>query len=98
MNSLRGGAYHACYFDRICTAQLFHGQLEDRLKQAEARLANFKLRGVYTHGNASGAGCQIVASEGALAAFIELAITGERQRMRRDRDTLPQPFAPGHRL
>ena len=100
---MRGGAHDACYLDRIhfdsiWAAQFFHGQLEHRFKQAEARLANFELRGVHAHGDASRAGRQVVAREGALPPLIEFAIGGERERMRRNHDAFPKPCAPAHRL
>jgi hypothetical protein len=105
-NGLRRAAHDARDFHQvghgvvpgISGAQLLHRKFQDRFEQAEARVADFELRGVYAHRHATGARGQVVAREGALAALIELACGGQRQRVRGDRHAFPQLLAPTHRL
>lgn len=62
----------------------FGGYLQDGFEEAEAQFANGELRGVNAHSQAAGAGSDVIASERALAAFIETAITVEREGVRGD--------------
>ena len=59
----------------------FGGERENRVEQADLWIVNRELRGVDADGEAAGAGGDVVAREGALAAFVELARRGEGERM-----------------
>ena len=89
-----GRATHAGYAQQAPSARGFDlaqgsaGQLEHGPQQAG--LADRELRGVYAHGQASGAGCRVVAGQCALGTFVELALGGERQGMGGDGLALPQ--------
>jgi hypothetical protein len=88
---LRGESGQSCDHQRS-PARPFggaaHGEVEHRLEQAG--LADGELRGVDADREPARAGIEIVARERALAAAIELAITIERERMRRDHHALAQ--------
>jgi hypothetical protein len=65
-----------------------HGELEHQLEQP--RLADSELGGVDADREPARAGVEIVAGERALAARVELAISVERERMRRYHHALAQ--------
>ena len=65
-----------------------HGELEHRREQPG--LADGELGGVDADGQPARAGVEVVASERALAARVELAIGIERERMRRHHHALAQ--------
>jgi hypothetical protein len=65
-----------------------HGELQHRLEQSG--LADRELGGVDADREAARAGVEIIARERALAAAVELAIGGKRERMRRDHHALAQ--------
>jgi hypothetical protein len=55
-------------------------QGQDRFEQADARIADGKLRGVNSHCQAAGARCVVIAQQGALAPLVELALLCQGQR------------------
>ena len=67
-----------------------HRQLEDRLQQADFRLADLELRGVDRHRDAAGARVAVVAGQRDLAPLVERAALGQRERMRRNHQPAQQ--------
>src|SRR6185295_7774055 len=65
-------------------------ELEDRLEQLDARIANGELRGVDADGNASRASIAVVTRQRDLAAFVESARVGQGERMRRNHEAFDQ--------
>ena len=59
-------------------------ELEHRLQQADFRFPDLELRGVDRHRDPAGAGVAVVARERDLPAFVEPAVGGQRERVRRD--------------
>jgi len=66
----------------VGTIHFFSGEREDGLEEADLRIANGELRGMNADGEATGSGGDVVASECALAPFVEAAICVEGERMR----------------
>ena len=68
-------------------------QFKDRPEQANARIADRKLRGVDADGEAPDARGEVVAREGPLAALVERARRRQRERMGRDHLPARKPAA-----
>src|SRR5256885_2063554 len=68
----------------VGAVHFFCGEFQHRIEKADARIADCELRGVNADGEATGAGGDVVASECALAAFVEATIWVEGERMRGD--------------
>src|SRR5207247_967925 len=62
----------------VALGDRLRGQLQYRLQKAMPRLADLKLRRVYSNGNAPGTSGVIISSQRALAAFIETALSRQR--------------------
>jgi len=91
LDRLRRAADEPCDHDRRRARPFLgaaHGKLQHRLQ--ERGLADRKLGGVDADREPARAGVEIVTRERALAAGIELAISVERERMRRDHRALAQ--------
>jgi hypothetical protein len=63
---------------------LFSGDFQDGFEEADTRLADGELRCVNADGQSARARRNVVASEGALAAFVQAATGIKRERMRWD--------------
>ena len=74
----------------------FRSKLEHRFEQIEFRIANCELSGVDAYGNPAGAGRKIVACERTLVTFIELAVFGQRKRVRGNDESFAQFVADMH--
>jgi len=74
----------------IVTIHFFSGECQDGFEEADLRIANGELRGVNADGEATGAGGDVVASECALAAFVEMAVCVEGEGMSGDDGALPE--------
>ena len=66
---------------RIGAVHLFSGQLQDWAVQADVRISNRKLCGMYTNRETTGAGGNIVARKCPLAALIQAPLACESQWM-----------------
>ena len=66
------------------TIHLRGNQLQHWAKQANAWIANRKLRRMNTDSQAAGAGIEVVADQCPLATLVELSFGRERQRARRN--------------
>jgi hypothetical protein len=80
--------------NRVVTLRKFlHGQLEDGAEKTVDGITNGKLRRVNANGETAGSGCKIVTKERALAAFIETALSIQRQRRSWNHHPLLQDLA-----
>ena len=91
---LRGETAHAGDQDRTGSeAPVVHGaprQVEDRLQQLHAGIADGELRGVHADGDAAGAGIAVVPRQRHLAPLVELARFGHGERVGRNHQAAQQ--------
>src|SRR6202008_4178645 len=71
------------FHDVMCAA-FFERESEDRLKQSNLGIADGELSGVHGNRDSSGAGGNVIAGEGTLAALIQFAAGVEREGVRGD--------------
>ena len=74
----------------------FLREAQDWFEQSEFRIANCKLRGVHTHGNAPCTGSQIISGQSALSALVQLAIAVEGKGMGGNHKAGEKFFADPH--
>src|SRR6266850_6759041 len=82
---LRGGAGYSRYFNKRSfqsgTFDFFRGNPEDRLIKLILRQPDFELRRMYTDGNTSCTGIQVITSQCPLMKFIQFPVLIQCQRM-----------------
>src|ERR1700753_423021 len=66
----------------------FRRKPQQRLEQSDLRLTNRKLRRVYADCKSARSRCDVITRERSLPALVESPLRRQRQRMRRDRDSL----------